>query len=302
LFQPVHRLGYACLNQTLAEHGVRSNRSIELATFMDEGLDRCGDLALQNMQDLLQILKWNVENDIYVFRMTSQLFPWGTEYDLTDLPQWRDILPVMGEVGKYVREQGIRLSFHPGPYNNLASPDAKVVSNTIRELEYHSSLLDWLEQPESHMAKINIHLGGSYGSKSTAIKRFVKNFPQLSEACRSRFTLENDDRESLYSVADLYSVYESTGIPIVFDGHHWETGAKSGTYREDCMKALSTWGDIVPTVHWSNSRRDYEDSTAKPQAHSDWYYKTMSLPNVPLDIMLESKKKELALLKLRKDM
>lgn len=295
----MHRYGYACLNLSLKEKGITSNRSIQLKTFMDEGIKRCGELALQNLQDLLKILEWNVANDIYVFRMTSHLFPWGTEYKFPDLPQWRDIRSVMSEIGKYSATHGIRLSFHPGPYNNLASPDAKVVKNTIRELEMHSSIMDYLEQPESRMAKINIHLGGTYGSKDTAIKRFVNTFPRLSEACKARFTLENDDKESMYSVADLYRVYEAVGVAIVFDGHHWDVGAKSGTYEEDFLTATSTWGDITPTVHWSNSRKLFEDSSAKPQAHSDWYYKSMTLPNVPLDIMLESKKKDLALLKLR---
>lgn len=296
----MHRLGYACLNLSLKEQGITSNRGIKLKTFMDEGLIRCGELALLNLKDLLKILEWNVANDIYVFRMTSNLFPWGTEYKFPDLPQWRDILPVMEEIGRYSATHGVRLSFHPGPYNNLASPDTKVVKNTIRELEYHSSIMDYLEQPSSRMAKINIHLGGTYDSKYRAIERFVKNYPRLSEACKSRFTLENDDKESMYSVADLYKVYEAVGVPMVFDGHHWKVGAKSGTYEEDMIKALSTWGDTIPTVHWSNSRKEYEDPSAKPQAHSDWYYESMTLPNISLDIMLESKMKDLALLKLRK--
>jgi UV DNA damage repair endonuclease len=38
-------------------------------------------LALQNVQALLQIVEWNAQHDISVFRVTSDLFPWKYKKD-----------------------------------------------------------------------------------------------------------------------------------------------------------------------------------------------------------------------------
>ncbi len=296
-----HRYGYACINMDLADQGVTTNKSMILDTFMKKGTKYAGELALSNLVALRQVLEWNIAHGIQVYRMTSKLFPWACDYRFEDLPNWSEILPVMEDIGKYCDQEGIRLSFHPGPYNNLGSPDRDVIKSTIVDLEIHSQIMDYLGRPCSHEAKINIHLGGAYGDKESAIKRFNLNFKKLSKGLQSRLTLENDDRESLYSVEDLYKAHEATGIAIVFDGHHWQVGAKSGSYRKDLLKAYGTWGSVTPTLHWSNSRSKWEDPKAKVNAHTDWYYETMSLPNLDCDIILESKMKERALLKYIKE-
>jgi len=296
-----HRYGYACINMELAEKGITTNSSMILKTFMSKGKKYAGELAHSNIVALYEVLKWNVDNGIEVYRMTSKLFPWGTDYKLEDLPNWSDILPLMEEISKYCDKHKLRLSFHPGPYNNLGSPDPKVIKSSIEDLEMHSQIMDYLGRPSSHEAKINIHLGGAYGDKEAAIKRFNLNFKRLSKNLQTRLTLENDDRESLYSVADLYKAHEATGIAIVFDGHHYIVGAKSGSYEEDLMMAYKTWGDVIPTLHWSNSRSKWEDPKSKVNAHTDWYYETMPLPNLDCDIILESKMKERALLKYIKE-
>ena len=69
--------------------------------------------------------------------------------------------------------------------------------------------------------KINIHLGGAYGDKKSAMDRFCQNFKLLSQSVRSRLTVENDDKESMYSTKELYNgIYNRIGVPIVFDYHH----------------------------------------------------------------------------------
>ena len=297
-----HRYGYACINMELAEKGITTNRGMVLKTFMEKGTKYAGELALSNLVALKQVLEWNVENNIELYRMTSGLFPWGTEYKLTELPNWGDILPVMEDIGKYCDQNNLRLSFHPGPYNNLGSPEPEVIRKSVKDLEMHSDIMDYMGLSQSRYNKINIHLGGAYGNKDLAIRRFCMHFSKrLSTGLKARLTLENDDRESLYSVRDLYRVYSEVGVPIVFDGHHWQVGAKSGSYQEDLMLAYETWDGITPTLHWSNSRSKWEDPEAKPTAHSDWYYETMSLPNLDCDIMLESKMKERALVRYLKE-
>jgi len=284
----------------LADTKITTNRSIQLKTFKAHGYQKCLELAVQNAEDLYRVLEWNLEKDILVYRVSSDIIPWATEW-LLGCKHLGELETSLARAGKFAAQHGMRLSFHPGPFNCLGSPNGDVVKKTIVDLECHSLTMDMLEQPVNRLAKINIHIGGSYGDKPGALERVVNNFELLSRHTRARLTFENDDTPSLYSVQDLYGVYERIGTSIVFDGHHWEVGSRSGSYSEDFLKAYRTW-DVVPTVHWSNSRREYEEPGAQPSAHSDWYYKPMLVPDgMPVDIMLEAKQKDKALLKYRGD-
>ena len=65
--------------------------------------------------------------------------------------------------------------------------------------------------------------------------------------------------------------------------------------------AISTWPEgIKPVVHYSSSRKLNEDAKVKPQAHADYIYETIDTFGFDIDIMLECKAKELALLEYRK--
>ena len=44
-----------------------------------------------------------------------------------------------------------------------------------------------------------------YGDKPKSMERFCKNFEKLPDSVKSRLTVENDDKESMYSVKELYN-------------------------------------------------------------------------------------------------
>src|SRR5687768_2073472 len=208
-------LGYACINLTLHEQGITTNRGMIRRTFLEKGIQYASQLALQNVTDLLKIVAWNAKHDIRVFRVTSDLFPWASEYRLRDLPDFREIRSLLEAVGR----SGVRLSAHPGPFNKMAGSGA-TLSNTIKDLETHSEIFDLMGLPATHRHKINIHVGGAYGDKDETLRRFAQNFRLLSENLQGRLTVENDDKPGLYTVADLTVLHASTGIPIVFDYFH----------------------------------------------------------------------------------
>ena len=60
--------------------------------------------------------------------------------------------------------------------------------------------------------------------------------------------------------------------------------------------AISTWPkDIVPVVHYSESRRKEQlDESIREQAHSDYVYDYIDTYGHDVDIMIEAKHKELA--------
>jgi UV DNA damage endonuclease len=291
-------VGYACINLTLADEGITTNRGMIRKTFLEKGIAYASELALQNVQAFQKIMEWNVENGVNVFRVTSDLFPWASEYQLKDLPHYRRILDVLEYIGKLP----VRVSAHPGPFNKLAGEGA-TLKNTIKDLETHSEIFDMMNLKASPWNKINIHVGGAYGDKVETLKRFAKNYTLLSKNLQSRLTVENDDKGGLYTVQELVTVHEMTGIPIVFDYFHHKLHPGKQTEEEAFLTAYDTWKtwNIKPTFHYSSSRRERENPEAKKEAHSDWVHETISTYGREVDIMLETKMKELALLKYKQE-
>jgi UV DNA damage endonuclease len=300
-------IGYACINMQLSypqkyggkEKGIEpitTGRSMIKRTFQTKGLDYASELTLKNVKDLNGIISWNVLNGYDFYRMSSGLAPWKTEYDWEDLKDIDSIRRWFHSAGTMAKTHGVRLTSHPGPYNVLVSPKEEVVENCIKDLTIHGDEFDMMGLSRTPYNKINIHLGGAYGDKEASMKRFVKNFPRLPESVRSRLTLENDDKASMYSVKDLYyGIYKKIGIPIVFDYHHHKFCTGGMSEQEALEMALSTWGDIKPVTHYSESRRDEQkDETIRVQAHSDYVYDKIEMYGNDFDIMVEAKAKELA--------
>jgi len=233
--------------------------------------------------------------------MSSNMFPWASEYNISDLKHFEEIASVLKECGDFAKDNDIRLSFHPGPFNKLCSSDERILKNTIKDLETHGEIMDLMGLSRTHFNKINIHVGGAYGDRQKASEVFCRNFDKLSDSVKSRLTVENDDRASLYSTKDLFSmIYEKIGVPIVHDIHH-HGFCTGGIGQEEAMKiAISTWGKITPVVHYSESRtKEYEN--VKENAHSDYIYEKIECFDLDVDIMVEAKKKEKAVQKYRKD-
>lgn len=286
-------LGYACINVSLSAEGITTNKGMIRRTFMERGVSYASGLALQNVQALLQILEWNVAKGIKVFRITSELFPWASEYRLEDMPDFGEIRSVLEQAGRLP----IRVSTHPGPFNKMAGTGA-VLQNTIKDLEIHSRLFDLMGLEPSHWNKINIHVGGAYGDKDATLKRFAQNFKLLSSGLQKRLTVENDDKPGLFTVAELHPLWELTGIPIVFDYFHHKLNPGLQTEEEAFHTAYESW-DVRPVFHFSSSRRDFEDPAAKREAHSDWVHEPIRTYGKDVDIVLETKMKEQALLRYR---
>ena len=268
-------------------------------TFLDKGISYAADLAIQNCFDLFKIIKWNKNNDFNFFRVSSDMFPWCSEYKLSQLKNYKEIRDVLNEIGNYVYKNNMRLTSHPGPFNVLTSPHSHVVKNCVHDLSVQGEIFDLMNLTETPFNKINIHIGGAYGDKIESMKRFCKNFELLPSSVKKRLTVENDDRASMYSVRDLYNgVYKSIGIPIVFDYHHHKFCDGNMNEEEALKLSVSTWGNITPVIHYSESRSlEKNDESIKPHAHSDYVYDFINTYNHKLDIMIEAKHKELAVLK-----
>ena len=87
------------------------------------------------------------------------------------------------------------------------------------------------------------------------------------------------------------------GVPVVFDSHHHELGPQDLDYHDAFYLARETWQNrnAKQQCHHSNSRKNYEDPSVSAVAHSDWYYTPFENYGEECDVVLECKKKELAL-------
>ena len=292
-------LGYACINLTLAKNNpkITTNRSMVKKTFLNKGAIYAGELALQNVKDIIKILEWNLKNNIFFFRISSDIFPWASHYNISNLPQYNDIKDKLLEAGNFAKKNNIRITAHPGPFNVLVSPNENVIKNTFIDLKMHGELFDMMKLEKSVYNKINIHCNGVYGDKKSAMERFCTNYKKLPISLQSRLTVENDDKETMYSVKDLMFIHEKIGIPIVFDYHHHKFCTGGLSEKEALKLAISTWPkNIKPVVHYSESKSVHEkNNKIKLQAHSDYIHNIPNTYGYDLDIMVEAKAKELAI-------
>ena len=78
--------GYACINMSLSglpkSKRITTNRSMIKRTFKQKGIDYASELGLLNSHDLYRILEWNLANGFSFYRLSSDIFPWSSEYRL----------------------------------------------------------------------------------------------------------------------------------------------------------------------------------------------------------------------------
>mgnify|MGYP000456736357 CR=1 FL=1 len=292
--------GYCCINTTLQKSDkITTNRSMIKRTFAEKGIDYASELALANVKDLVKIINWNNRQGIKLFRISSDMFPWMSEYNLPDLPDYDKISNILRGAGKIAMDNGQRLTFHPGPFDVLASTTQSVVDKCIKDLNKHGEIMDLLGLPRDHSAPINIHVNTTQGGKEVAMQRFCDNFHLLDTSVRTRLVVENDDKEKQYTTEDLYQgVYSKVGVPITFDYHHHWCHPGELTQEEALKLASTTWPKgIKQLVHYSSCQMIHEDETqTNKRAHADYIYEHIETYGLILDIELEAKAKELALL------
>ena len=297
--------GYCCISigvnsDVKKKDEIMVNRGMIKKTFDEKGLSYASELAILNLKDCLKILKYNIRNGIFVYRMSSDMFPWFTHYNFVDLPNFSVIEKLLKEIGNFVLENKIRVGFHPGPFCIISSERQDVVDKSIDELNKHSLILDLMGLPANNYYSINIHLNSTKPTLEASAERFCNNYFFLSQSAKSRLTVENDDKPAQFTVEDLYRlVHCKIGIPIIVDSLHY-TCHSGGSWEDTFILAASTWKNITPLCHHSSSRKLYEDSLSTLQSHSDYLYEKFENFGIDVDVELECKMKDIALLKYRK--
>lgn len=292
------RLGYCCINLSLENEKITSNRGMVKKTFLEKGIKYASQLSLLNIKDLKKVILWNIDNGIRMYRMSSDMFPWCSEYEFPELPDFIEIKEILAECGKIAMDNDLRLTFHPSPYSVISSDRDDVYLKAHKEIRQHCEIMDYMGLPRSFQYPVNIHVNTSRPSKEEALNRFVERYNLFDDSIKSRLILEIDDKSAGYNVEELFEVHEKCGVPITFDYLHNQCYPSSLNEEEAIKLAMRTWPNgITPLVHYSESKRKHEDPGAKASAHSDWLNESFSTYDLEIDIELEVKKKDLALLR-----
>ena len=282
---------------------------------------RSGPHLKVSIEHLRAVFAYCEDARIEMYRMTASLAPYATHPDLPQFHgQVEESRAELAELGAVARAQGLRLSSHPGQYVVLNSVEERIVEAAVRDLELQAALFDAMGLgPE---AVVNIHVGGAPGGTAAGLDRFERGFARLSEKARRRVVVENDDRT--YALVDVLDLAARIGRPVVWDILHHHCHDPVRIPDDEALRlALATWPDGVrPKVHYSSPRTNVEERKKKvgrrverslvlPQlrAHADLVdpigfeeFLVRTVGDVELDVMLEAKAKDLALLRLREQL
>ena len=121
---------------------------------------------------------------------------------------------------------------------------------------------------------------------------------KLPDPVRTRLTLENDDR--VYTPEDLLPICMETGIPLVYDAHHHRCLPDALSIEKASEMAVQTW-NREPVFHISSPLNGWDGASINQ--HHD-YIDPLDFPEcwlkLNITVEVEAKAKELAVLKLKK--
>ena len=300
------QLGLCCLNTEMRAQKppVFSSRKMIIRKIEEDGIDVLKEKILQNLRDTLTLMDWNEKHGIKVFRLSSELFPHKSNKKVEDY-DFEFAKELLKEIGDKSRQLNQRLTFHPGQYNVIGTPTRESFIQTIRDLSYHAEVLDLMGMDQNSV--LVIHGGGVYKDKQATIERWCNQFMEMPEFVRRRVVLENCEKN--FSIEDCLLVSERVNIPVVFDTHHYDCynklhpTEKLKPPNEYIESILNTWKrrNIKPKFHVS------EQGSGKCGHHSDFVETIpdylLEIPtkyNTHIDIMIEAKMKEQAIMKLYK--
>lgn len=280
------KIGYPCINTSI---GCTANRTFRVKSYSEDLLK---EKVTENLSCLKKTLRYNVGNNFLFFRIGSGLVPFAS-HPICEF-NWRDYFKKdFQEIGKFIKENNIRISMHPDQFVVINSKDPGIVGRSVEELKYHCQVLDCLELGET--AKVQIHIGGVYEEKEKSMKRFIENYQKLPDFVKKRLVVENDDKS--YSAKDCLEIYQKTKIPIVFDTLHHECLNNQEKARDVFEEIIKTWRkkDGLPMVDYSNrisgDNKCRHVQSLDPELFKKFIEETSELD---FDIMLEIKDKELS--------
>ena len=299
------RLGYVAISKKLGKK-VTSSSTVTFSNYNkiilpNKKLEKLKSVAASNLKDLETIIRYNIENNIHFYRITSALIPLVTH---PEVGYWghREFLRKDFEyVGKLINDSKMRVDTHPDEFNVINSINPKVVENTKINLVRQA---EWFEDFKYDLGKMVIHVGGATNGKEAGLERFITNFDNFPTEVKSKIIIENDDKT--YTAQETLNLCNELSLPMVLDIHHHNCNNNGENIYELIPQIFLTWKNekLPPKLHFSSPREGEKD-----RKHSDFinakdfviFLENIKHFNTDIDIMLECKEKDLALFRLADD-
>ena len=286
------RLGYACISNII---NVSSSCTTTLTYY--NKLDtlskkqKIDTIIRKNLDNLLELIKYNIKNNIHVFRITAKLIPLMDIVNI-DLNIYKD---KFFSIGKLIRDNNIRVSTHIDEYCVLNSVNKEVVLNSIKILNNLKTVMDMFNVDYN----IIMHIGSKKDGVNKSIKRFKENFNLLSDEVKSKIMLENDDKS--FNVYQTLKLCEEINVPMCLDIHHHYCNKCTKNIEHYLNRIYKTNKNNITKMHFST-----EKSKKEKRSHNEYinvldfinFIDLLRNYNKDTDIMLEAKGKDLALIKL----
>jgi UV DNA damage endonuclease len=283
------KIGYPCINNSI---GCTANHTFRVASYSEK---RLVETVALNIACLDKTLRYNLDKNIMFFRIGSAIVPFASHPVCTF--NWVSFFKKdFKKIGDFIKKFNMRISMHPDQFVLINALKKDIVQKSILELQYHRKVLDTMELNQD--AKIQIHVGGVYGDKKAAIKRFVHNYNLLDSKTKERLVIENDDR--LFSFKDCLEIHEKTKVPILLDSFHHKCLNNGEELKKCVFKAAKTWKkkDGCLMIDYSEQAKNSRLGAHARSINIGAFKKFIeAIKGVDVDIMLEIKDKEKSALK-----
>lgn len=251
--------------------------------------------ARETVLRLMNVADYVAGLGIDFYRIPANISPYES---LEQIDEAKDLIR---ELGARFRKLDIRTCFHVTYYCILNSPERTVIDSAIKELECLAAF-DRYAGGGNH---IEIHAGGSYGDRESAISRFIDRALSLDEYIFRMLRLENEEHPGkIGTINELGLINRETGIPLLFDVAHYRVNPLEQALppRGIVEEFLSTWhgATTYPVLHYSTTCPD--SGTHLPVDPAGFRDYVESLHGLGFDVMLETKEKEKDVLKVRRYM
>lgn len=278
------KIGYPCLNKSLQ---CTSSSTFRLRSYSP---DLLVEKVENNLNCLSKILKYNLENNIFFFRISSDLIPFAS-HPVCEV-NWKQIFKnQFKKIGDFIKDNQIRISMHPDQFTLINSINCNIFKRSVAELKYHADILDLLGLDSS--VKMQIHVGGVYGDKDKSIKRFIQRYKKLSLAIKKRLVIENDEKS--YTTKDCLAINKKIKVPVLFDFYHHQLNNNHENLKNILKRCLDTWQvtDGLAMTDYSSCDQGRKKGSHAGSIDSRSFKKLLEdTKSYDFDIMLEIKDKE----------
>lgn len=289
------RLGYACISETLDKTTSSTYTYSDYVKTQD--MNKLVNVITSNLNNLKEVINFNIKNNIHFYRMSSKLIPLATkkEVDFEYIENYKNLYK---EIGDLVYKNNMRIDFHPDQFCVLNSTKKEVVENSIEILKYHYKLLEALKIKDKVMV---LHIGSNVFGKKKSLERFIKNFRGLPKHLQKCIVVENDDK--IFNIKDCIYLHKVLDIPIVLDYHHYLCNHEEEKVEDYLEEIFSSWKNMNPKVHFSSPKNQTKKEI---RSHHDYIDADafISFLNIIKDykyninVMIEAKRKDEAMFRL----